>query len=412
VTSGPFHETEHDLPDIPDWVNPEDHAAPFAHEDPVRPAPTPDPHGAPDPYEAPEPDGAWDDWEDPADSWDEYHSPWGRRLLVGLAVSIVALIVAAVLAVVWVNGHLSGLGGAPVEVSLPAGAGHAVISTDLTRAGAVSNGWLFKHYLDYRSFAPLEGGQYTLHRHEGYRQALSDLNIGPKIVQARLTIPEGYTLQQIADAVGKLPGLSAQRFMQVAESGAVRSQFEPAGSNNLEGLVFPDTYFIDPTETEQDILQSMVNRFDQIATSVGLANSKATNGLTPYQTVVLASLIEKEAKVEVDRGKISRVVLNRLAAGTRLQIDATVEFAEGVHKAKLLDSDLATPSPYNTYLHTGLPPGPIADPGQASLYAALNPTPGTWLYYVLINPDGAHAFATTQAEFNQLVAEAQAKGLL
>ncbi len=359
-----------------------------------------------------DPEEAWDDWEDPADGWDEYHSPWGRRVLIGLGLLIVGVILAAVLGVLWVNGHLNGAGGATVNVSLPAGAGHAVISRDLTRAGAVSNDWLFKHYLDYRSYPPLTGGQYSVHHGEGYRQAMQDLDKGPLLVQVRLTIPEGYTLAQTATAVGQLPGLSAQRFLQVAQSGAIRSQFEPPGSNNLEGFVFPDTYFIDPTETEQDILQTMVDRFDQIATSVGLANSKATNGLTPYQTVVLASLIEKEAKLEVDRGKISRVVLNRLAAGMLLQIDATVEYAEGVHKTRLLDSDLRTPSPYNTYLHAGLPPGPIADPGQASLYAALNPTPGTWLYYVLINADGAHAFATTQAQFNQLVAQAQAAGLL
>jgi len=410
VTSGPFHETEHEVPEIPDWVNQDDHEEGFG------PPAHPDPVARHRPEEGPEsfdPDGAWDDWEDPADEWDDdYHSPWGRRLLVGLGVFIVAIIVVAVLGVVWVNGHLNGAGGAAVEVTLPAGAGHAVISRDLSRSGAISNEWLFKHYLDYRSYPPLDGGEYTLHHHEGYRQAMADLGKGPAIVQARLTIPEGYTLPEIAAAVGKLPGLSAQRFLQVAESGAVRSQFEPPGSNNLEGLVFPDTYFIDPSETEQDVLQTMVDRFDQIATTVGLANSKATNGLTPYQTVVLASLIEKEAKVEVDRGKIARVVLNRLAAGMMLQIDATVEFAEGVHKTRLLDRDLRTPSPYNTYLHTGLPPGPIADPGEASLQAALNPTPGTWRYYVLNNADGAHAFATTQAQFNQLVAEAQAKGLL
>ena len=463
MTSGPFHETEHDVPDIPDWVNPDDAQEPsFAHEDPVGapvyedpvryprdrveapgipasedPLAYPgDPEGypgdlmgargeapggrragnrvdpSPQPVDPLDPDGAWDDWEDPADGWDEYHSPWGRRVLIGLGLVIVGLILAAVLGVVWVNGHLNGSGGAAVNVSLPAGADHAVISQDLSRAGAISNEWLFKHYLDYRSYPPLDGGQYTVHHHEGYRAAMSDLGKGPKIVQIRLTIPEGYTLPEIAAAVGKLPGLSAQRFLQVAQSGAIRSQFEPPGSNNLEGFVFPDTYFIDPTETEQDILQTMVNRFDQVATSVGLANSKATTGLTPYQTLVVASLIEKEAKVEVDRGKISRVILNRLQAGMLLQIDATVEYAEGVHKTRLLDSDLRTPSPYNTYLHTGLPPGPIADPGQASLYAALNPTPGTWLYYVLSNPDGAHAFATTQDQFNQLVAQARAKGLL
>ena len=330
---------------------------------------------------------------------------------MALAVLVVVALIGAGGLVVWVNGRLNGTGGPAVSVTLPDQAGHATLTSLLTKAGAVSDGWLFRRYLDYRNYPPVQGGKYTFHRHEGYREALHDLGVGPKIVQTRLTIPEGYDLAQIAAAVGRLPGLSAQRFLQVAQSGIVRSQFEPAGTNNLEGLVFPDTYFVDQGEDEQVVLQTMVNRFDQIAGGLSLANSQATNGLTPYQTVVVASLIEKEAKVTLDRPKIARVVLNRLQSNMRLQIDATVEFAEGVHKTRLLDSDLKTPSPYNTYLHSGLPPGPIASPGQASLQAALNPTPGTWLYYVLISPDGHHGFATTQAQFNQLVAQARAQGL-
>src|SRR5262249_26830089 len=149
--------------------------------------------------------------------------------------------------------------------------------------------------------------------------------------------------------------------------------------------------------------------FDQVADAITLATP--STGLTPFQTLVAASLIEKEAKVPQDRAKIARVILNRLNAHMRLQIDATVEYALGVHKAKLLNSDLAVNSPYNTYKIDGLPPGPIASPGKASLIAALNPAPGTWLYYVLISPNGEHGFATTPAEFNKLLAEAQAKGL-
>src|ERR1700694_4490473 len=116
----------------------------------------------------------------------------------------------------------------------------------------------------------------------------------------------------------------------------------------------------------------------------------------------MASLIEKEAKVPEDRALIARVILNPLAKGMKLQIDATVEYAEGVHKARLLNSDLKTPSPFNTYLIAGLPPSPIAGPGQASLTAALTPAAGTWLYYVLIDAPGKHAFAPPPAEFARL----------
>jgi UPF0755 protein len=394
VNSGPTGDTESD---VPDWVN--------ASATPTTglAAPALD-------------DGEWDDESERDDERPLTRARgtahWGRRLLAGAGILLLLLIGAAVGAVIWVNHHLNGAGGDPVSVSIPAEAGHSTLASVLTKAGVVHDSWLFRHYLDYRGTSPAAGGQYTFHRGEGYRAAMHDLGEGPKIVQVRLTIPEGYDLTQVAAAVGKLPGLSADRFLALARSGQIRSRYEPAGVTSLEGLVFPDTYFIDVGENEQQILQTMVDRFDQIADGVSLASSATTTGLTPYQTVVVASLIEKEAKVEQDRGKIARVVLNRLAAHMRLQIDATVEYALSVHKTKLLDSDLQVNSPYNTYRVAGLPPGPIASPGQASLAAALNPTPGSWLYYVLINADGQHGFATTQHEFDQLVAQARAKGLL
>lgn len=369
---GPSRDTESD---IPTWVNGPDEPAPvFAPWEEQRP----------------------------------HRRHRGRRVLATLGVLVVVAVLAAAGGVLWINDHLNGAGGAPITVTLPARAGHATLASDLARAGAISDAWLFRRYLDYRGYPPIDGGQYTVHRHEGYRAALHDVGEGPKIVQSRLTIPEGYDLRQIADAVGRLPGLTAQRFLQVARSGVVRSAFQAPGSDNLEGLLFPDTYFVDRGETEQDVLQAMVTRFDQIAGKVGLSGS---NGLTPYQTVIVASIVEREAKVDQDRGKVARVVLNRLSAKMRLQIDATVEYALGQHKTKLTDADLRVQSPYNTYLVTGLPPGPIASPGEASLQAAINPTPGTWLYYVLIDPDGRHGFATTNAEFQRLVQQARAKGL-
>jgi UPF0755 protein len=404
MSSGPAGHTE---ADVPDWVN-----APAASPPPPPASPAPTAPGA----RAAEIPDEWDDddptvWHEEAGAgqWSRGPGRWGRRLLLTGGILLLALIAAVVATGLWVNGHLNGSGGAPVSVSIPADAGHATLARVLTKAGAVSDPWLFRHYLDYRGTDPAVGGQYSFHRHEGYRAALRDLAVGPKIVQVRLTIPEGYDLKQVADAVGKLPGLSAPRFLALATSGQIRSRYQPANVTSLEGLVFPDTYFIEQGETEQQILQTLVDRFDQVADGLNLATPG--NGLTPYQAVVVASLIEKEAKVPPDRGKIARVVLNRLAAHMKLQIDATVEYAEGVHKARLLNSDLLVNSPYNTYRIAGLPPGPIASPGKAALAAALAPTPGSWLYYVLINPDGEHGFATTASEFDHLLAQARAKGL-
>ena len=328
-----------------------------------------------------------------------------------LGVVAAVILVAAAVTFVWADSHLSGAGGAEVDVAIPNDAGHQTLSHLLTRAGVVTDGWLFTRYLDYRGYPAVRGGTYAFRHHEGYREALEDIGRGPKVVELRLTIPEGYDLAQTAAAVGKLPGFSASQFLEVAKSGVVISPYEPAGSDNLEGLVFPDTYFVDPGESDQEILQTMVDRFDQIADEVGLNNSQADIGLNAYQTIVLASLVEAEAKVPPDRGKIARVILNRLADGMKLQIDATVEYAEGVHKSRLLDSDLAFNSPYNTYQVNGLPPGPIDAPGEASLAAALDPTPGTWLYYVVIDSAGDSGFATTPQQFEQLVQLARSRGV-
>jgi peptidoglycan lytic transglycosylase G len=309
--------------------------------------------------------------------------------------------------------HVYGSPGATVEVTLPATVSRTQAADVLTHDGVVSNAWLFRLYLHLKGAGPFHGGVYDLRRHEGYAAALRALDRGPRIELTRLTVPEGFTLGQIAERVGRLPGKSATRFLEVAQSGVVRSPLEPAGSNNLEGLLFPDTYFVRADESEQAILQQMVDQSASVASEIGLDQpGTQPNGLTAYQTVVVASIIEREAKVPEDRGMIARVILNRLQKGMKLQIDATVLYALGGHQTSVTNADLQVNSPYNTYRVAGLPPAPISNPGRASLAAALNPTPGTWLYYVLADASGKHAFATTESEFLRLRAQAKAKGLL
>jgi UPF0755 protein len=138
--------------------------------------------------------------------------------------------------------------------------------------------------------------------------------------------------------------------------------------------------------------------------------STAPQKLTPYQLLIVASMIEREAKVDADRPRIAAVIYNRLAAGRRLEVDATVQYA--VRHTRLTARDLQSRSPYNTYLHTGLPPTPIAAPGEAAIRAALQPADGDWIYYVLASKDGAHKFTDNYQQFLRLKAEAKAKGLL
>jgi UPF0755 protein len=195
-------------------------------------------------------------------------------------------------------------------------------------------------------------------------------------------------------------------------SGQIRSAFEPAGVNSLEGLLFPDTYFIAPNESDESIVHKLVARFDQIATQVGLANSAATNGLTPYETIVSASLIQTEAKLAEDAPLISAVIVNRLHQGMPLQVDSTLCYAKGGCPPLPTNADKKIASPYNTYLNHGLPPTPISSVTQVNLQAALNPAAVPYLYYVVADKNGKHAFATTLDEHNKNVAAAKAKGLL
>jgi UPF0755 protein len=177
---------------------------------------------------------------------------------------------------------------------------------------------------------------------------------------------------------------------------------------SLEGLLFPDTYGIEPDDTAEGVVQDMLNQLEIVLSRYEL--STAPRGLSPYQLLIVASMIEREAKVAGDRPKIAAVIYNRLAAGKRLEIDATVEYAVG--HAKLTAKDLRSSSPYNTYTRAGLPPTPIAAPGEAAIQAALKPADGDWIYYVLATEEGEHAFTNSYEEFLDLKAKARAKGLI
>jgi peptidoglycan lytic transglycosylase G len=191
----------------------------------------------------------------------------------------------------------------------------------------------------------------------------------------------------------------------------VRSKYQPPEVTSLEGLLYPDTYSIGENETDEQILTRLVSTFDQKADEIGLAAPNAS-GLSPYQTIVAASLIEREAKLDEDRPLISAVIRNRLANGMPLQIDATVCYAKGGCEKSPNASDLGIDSPYNTYRIVGLPPTPISSVTAGSLKAAQSPSSDPYLFYVLSEKNGKHKFATTQEEHDRNVEEARQKGLL
>ncbi|MDQ1437107.1 MAG: hypothetical protein QOK43_736 [Acidimicrobiaceae bacterium] len=321
-----------------------------------------------------------------------------------LALAVAVLLVAGAVGV-WAKGQISpGSPGAEVQVVVPRGASTARIAAILDAEGVISNARLFKLYAKYKGEGGFQAGSYQLHKHADFDDVLAVLGKGAKAESQRLTIPEGLTLVQIADRVGRLPGRSAAKFLDLARSGQFTSPYLPAGSTNLEGLLFPSTYELKPTEDEAAILQRMLNVFADVGAQVGLDQSQARVGLTPYQVVIVASMIEREARVAGERGMVARVVYNRLQKGIKLGIDATIRYGVDRPTQPLRKSDLAKDTPFNTRLHAGLPPTPIAAPGEATLQAALNPTPGPWLFYVLADQSGHHTFASTDAEFQRAVA--------
>ena len=241
--------------------------------------------------------------------------------------------------------------------------------------------------------------------------ARESLERGPiEVVEERffVTIPEGLTLQEMKNILLQQVSSFDPSELELA----INSSQTPAvlGEEWLglirEGIYFPETYDVaeDSLEDEQSFLNRMVAQFDVVANEVALAELSVPLGLNPYQVLIVASLIEEEAKIEGDRGKIARVIYNRLDLGMPLGIDATIVYAlEG--DRELSQSDLEVDSPYNTRIYAGLPPSPIAAPGKLSLEAALNPAVGDWLYYVRTDEfgPGSHTFATTNQEFQQAV---------
>ena len=232
--------------------------------------------------------------------------------------------------------------------------------------------------------------------------------------QFRVLYPEGFTRAQMiarTQAVAKIAVSESHRKVKLSGAAYAAATAKPRtipGFGNkkypLEGFLFPDTYYFDRKTTSAQLVSAQLREFSATWRSLNLSYAKSKN-LTAYDVLTIASMIEKEAVAPGDRAKVARVIYNRLHLGMTLGIDATIRYALHIPGTKsLTQSDLANPTPYNTRLHTGLPPTPIANPGLASLQAAAHPKSGPWLYFVA-EPDKVHSFFTASAKaFQQYTA--------
>jgi UPF0755 protein len=302
----------------------------------------------------------------------------------------------------------SGAGSGDVTVQVARGATAAGIGETLRTAGVVRSAKAFRNVAkaDPRALR-IQPGYYRLRLRMKARLAL-DLLLDPAArLRSRVTIPEGTSLARTLELIAK--NVSDVPLASLREAAANPAALGlPAYANGrVEGFLFPATYDIEPGTSAVDVLRTLVQEFQVRAERLQLAERAAALRITPYQALVIASLVEGETGDASDRGKVARVVYNRLKRPMRLQFDSTVKYAyalTGVTKTRLLYKDLDIASPFNTYRHDGLPPAPISSPGEAALEAALSPTPGPWLYFVVIDTQGRSAFATTAAEFAALKA--------
>ncbi|MCU1380265.1 MAG: hypothetical protein JWN29_3248 [Acidimicrobiales bacterium] len=339
----------------------------------------------------------------------------GRWLTV-LAVVAALVVVPLGSGAFWVKGKVDPPGGpgTAVSVDVPKGASTSAIAELLETKQVITDARVFKLYLKFTGGGPFEAGLYRLHEKSSMGDVVTTMEGGPALPAAEnLTIPEALVLEQVAQRVGRIKHLDSATFLAAAKSGDVRSKYQPAGQLSLEGLLFPDTYRIEDKEDELGVLARMVGTFDDVAGSLGYDQAKQKVGYTPYQTIIVASLVEAEAKDDADRAKIARVIYNRLEKKMPLGIDATFYFALPLDRrgTALRKSDLDRPGPYNTRKNVGLVPTPVALPGKASLEAALNPAPGDWLYYVL-KDERTHAFSSDYNQFLRDKQAAQQKGLI
>ena len=329
-----------------------------------------------------------------------------RRRIVALISGVLLVLILAF--VLWYELEATALGpeGRQVVVTVHEGEGSDSLVDALSQAHVIGSSLAFRISNVFHGSPNPVPGSYALHQNQSFSQVRAVLAGGPNIYP--VDVRPGFTLSEVASEVDSLPGHAQGGFATAANSGAVHSEFSPSGSNNLEGMLGTGNYLVLPGESDVTLVRQMVTRFDGDATQAGLSVASAAKlGLTPYEVIISASVVEKEGYYPVNMPKTARVIYNRLANGMPLQMDSTVLYALGQDGGPVTAQDLKIQSPYNTYLNLGLPPTPICMPSPIALKAAVDPPAGGWLYFVLVQKNGVMAFSDTYAE--QLANEQLAK---
>ncbi|MFK8026118.1 MAG: endolytic transglycosylase MltG [Ilumatobacter sp.] len=312
----------------------------------------------------------------------------------------------------------------------------------LEDGGFVSDANVFVQYVENKGGLELTPGYYEIRPDDHMGNVMGRFGTPPAQTYSNVTFPEGFTLEQMSRRLDQeIERMSGAQFLAATEDDDVVTFLGPTDRrpDSLEGLLFPDTYRVSNAENEAQVIDRMIELMERVASQEDIVVRSAELGRTPYEILIIASMIEEEAKTEIDRPKISRVIHNRLAVTAsnpddpfRLQIDAAVLYGRNQLG---LDTDLPfsqirqIPSDWNTYLLPGLPATPISNPGRASIRAALNPAPNPppgdpicrelerpdecfYFFYVLADEDGNHAFAATGEQHQRNVEQAARDGFV
>jgi UPF0755 protein len=307
-----------------------------------------------------------------------------RNRVLAALVAVVVVVVAGVFAVGTALVYLDrSLPATAVQVIIPRGSTLSDIAALLESRGIIRNALSFRVLARIgHADQEVRAGAYAFAPHETQAEILNELRSGGAQIATWVTIPEGFTAAQIAQ--------------RLQDEGIGRAAGFDRAFHGHEGYLFPSTYLVPLAATPDQVTRMLTDQFAKELPPDAAQRARALH-VTLAQAVTVASLVEREAKIESDRPLIAGVIYNRLHLGMPLQVDATIEYALPEHKSELSLRDLQIDSPYNTYQHAGLPPTPIANPGQPSLLAALHPARTDDLYYVYCG-NGHHVFAKTLAE--------------
>lgn len=304
----------------------------------------------------------------------------------------------------------TGSGKAQTTVTVPEGASVKGIGKILVEAKVIKStkAWDKAVAQEGRS-TTIQAGRYLVRRQIPAIDALRVLiNPGESRVRSQFTVREGLRLSAQVNELAKDTKIKKSSFTKALNNPKALGLPKYA-ENNPEGLLFPETYEITAEDDATTVLRQMVGQFNRVAADIRLEERAKKLGYSPYEVLIVASLVEREVRNPNDRAKVARVLYNRLEKGQKLELDSTVTYAENLKTTTTTSEDRESDSPYNTYKYEGLPPGPISAPGRAALEAAANPERGKWLYFVTVNLDtGETKFAETFDAHQKNVAEFQA----